>query len=117
MCSAWSFAKEGGNEAEEEDAVGDLALEQEASRARLQEVEDQQQQRRNDLGGYILSLKLHPVAQGQSRALHHCRNTGVTGPGPAGDPPIRGMHACAPACCSHPSKIILQGELATDLLT
>jgi len=44
-------------EEEEQEEVGQFALEQEASRARLQEVEDQQQQRRDDLGGYILSLK------------------------------------------------------------
>ncbi|KAF5843129.1 hypothetical protein DUNSADRAFT_2166 [Dunaliella salina] len=51
-------AEDGGNKAEEkEEPDGDLVLEQEASRARLQEVEEQQQQRRNDLGGYILTLK------------------------------------------------------------
>ena len=42
----------------DDDDAGSLALEQEASRARLRDVEDQQQRRRSDLGGYILSLKV-----------------------------------------------------------
>lgn len=39
----------------------ELVLEIEASRTHLREVEDQQQQRRKDLGGYILSLKVREV--------------------------------------------------------
>jgi len=44
--------------AEEESDPSSLTLEHEASRARLQEVAGTQQQRRKDLGDYILSLKV-----------------------------------------------------------